>query len=58
MLLLYNFKIISGGVTFLSILNYISIIAVPFVIAFIIAYGASEKIKVFDSFLVRCKKRH
>lgn len=30
--------------------------AVPFVILFIISYGLTEKIKVFDSFLIGCKK--
>lgn len=38
------------------LVNYISIIAVPFVILFIISYGLTEKVKVFDSFLVGCKK--
>lgn len=37
----------------MNFLNYISIIAVPFTIVYIISYGFSEKIKVFDSFLVR-----
>ena len=40
----------------LEVINYISITAVPFVIFFIISYGLSEKIKVFDSFLVGCKE--
>ncbi len=38
------------------LVNYISIIAVPFIILFIISYGLTEKVKVFDSFLVGCKK--
>ena len=40
----------------MSLINYISIIAVPFVIFYIIAYGFFAKIKVFDSFLVGCKE--
>lgn len=32
-------------------INYISIIAVPFTIFFIVSYAISEKVKVFDSFL-------
>lgn len=40
----------------MALVNYISIVAVPFVILFIISYGLTEKIKVFDSFLVGCKK--
>ncbi len=40
----------------MAIINYLSIIAVPFVIFFIILYGLSEKIKVFDSFLVGCNE--
>ena len=40
----------------MNIINYISIIAVPFTIAFIIAYGYTEKIKVFDSFLIGAKE--
>lgn len=39
----------------MNIINYISIIAVPFVIAYIISYGFVEKVKVFDSFLVGAK---
>ena len=35
----------------MGVINYISIIAVPFVIFFIVSYGFSEKIKVFDSFI-------
>lgn len=41
----------------MNIINYISIIAVPFIIVYIISYGFAEKVKVFDSFLVRCKRR-
>ena len=40
----------------MSLINYISIIAVPFVIFYIVAYGFFAKIKVFDSFLVGCKE--
>lgn len=40
----------------MSLINYISIIAVPFVIFYIVAYGVFAKIKVFDSFLVGCKE--
>lgn len=40
----------------MTIINYISISAVPFVIFFIISYGLLEKIKVFDSFLSGCKE--
>lgn len=40
----------------MAIITYISTIAVPFVIFFIISYGLSEKIKVFDSFLIGCKE--
>ena len=39
----------------MNIINYISVIAVPFVIAYIISYGFAEKIKVFDSFLAGAK---
>ena len=35
----------------MQFINYISTIAVPFVIFFIISYGFSEKVKVFDAFL-------
>ncbi len=42
----------------MNFVNYISIIAVPFTIFFIIAYGYSEKIKVFDSFLSGAKERY
>ncbi len=35
-------------------INYISLIAVPFTIFFIISYGLIEKVKVFDSFLEGC----
>ena len=38
----------------MNFINYISFIAVPFVIFFIIAYGLTEKIKVFDTFLEGC----
>jgi len=40
----------------LNIINYISMIAIPFIIFFIISYGLSEKVKVFDSFLVGSKE--
>lgn len=40
----------------MNLINYISIIAIPFVIFFIISYGIIEKIKVFDSFIVGCKE--
>lgn len=40
----------------MEFINYISLIAVPFVIFFIVSYGFSEKIKVFDSFLVRLQR--
>ncbi len=40
----------------MQIINYISLIAVPFVIFFIVSYAFSEKVKVFDSFLVGCKE--
>lgn len=40
----------------MNFLNYISIIAVPFVIFFTVSYGLSEKIKVFDVFLDGCKE--
>lgn len=40
----------------MSFINYISIIAVPFVIFYIVSYGFFAKIKVFDSFLVGCKE--
>ena len=40
----------------LSIVSYISIVAVPFIIFYIITYGLAEKVKVFDSFLVRRKR--
>lgn len=40
----------------MQIINFISLIAVPFVIFFIVSYAFSEKIKVFDSFLVGCKE--
>lgn len=38
------------------IIDYISIVAIPFVIFFIISYGLSEKIKVFDTFLEGCEE--
>ena len=37
-------------------INYLSIIAVPFTIFFIISYAFSEKIKVFDIFLSGAKE--
>jgi len=37
-------------------LRYISIIAIPFTILYIIAYGCAERIKVFDSFLEGAKE--
>lgn len=40
----------------MGILNYISIIAVPFTIVYIISYGYAEKVKVFDSFLNGAKE--
>ena len=40
----------------MTFINYFSIIAVPFVIFFIVLYGISEKIKVFDAFLEGCKE--
>lgn len=40
----------------MCIINYISITAVPLVIFFIVSYGMSEKIKVFDTFLDGCKE--
>ncbi len=40
----------------MDLINYISIIAVPFVIFFIVSYGFLEKIKVFDSFLEGAKE--
>lgn len=40
----------------MAFINYISIVAVPFVILFIISYGLTERIKVFDSFLTGCHK--
>lgn len=42
----------------MKFINYISEIAIPFTIFFIVIYGFSEKIKVFDSFLVRSKRRN
>ena len=40
----------------MKIINYISIIAVPFVIFFIISYAMCEKIKIFDSFIDGAKE--
>ena len=40
----------------LIFIDYISIISVPFVIFFVVSYGLSEKIKVFDTFLEGCKE--
>ena len=40
----------------LDIINYFSIIAVPFTVFLIISYGIIEKIKVFDTFLDGCKE--
>ena len=40
----------------MKFISYISTIAVPFVIFYIITYGFTEKIKVFDSFLKRSKR--
>lgn len=40
----------------MKLINYISLIAVPFVIFFIVSYAFFEKIKVFDSFLNGCKE--
>ena len=40
----------------MNIINFFSNIAIPFVIFFIILYGISEKIKVFDVFLIGCKE--
>jgi len=40
----------------MQIINFISLIAVPFVIFFIVSYAFSEKIKVFDSFLAGCEE--
>lgn len=40
----------------MNFVNYISIIAVPFVIAYIVAYGFISKIKVFDSFIKGAKE--
>ena len=38
----------------MGLINYISIIAIPFVIFLVVTYGFSEKVKVFDSFLFGC----
>lgn len=40
----------------MNFVGYISMIAVPFVIFFIVSYGLSEKVKVFDSFLEGAKE--
>lgn len=40
----------------MQIINYISLVAVPFVIFFIVSYAFSEKVKVFDSFLTGSKE--
>ena len=40
----------------MSFINYISIITIPFTIFFIISYGLSEKINVFDTFIEGCKE--
>ena len=40
----------------MNFISYLSITAVPFVIFFIVSYGLSEKIKVFDVFLDGCKE--
>lgn len=40
----------------MELINYVSIIAVPFVIFFIVTYGVLEKVKVFDSFLDGAKE--
>ena len=38
----------------MQFINYISVIAIPFTIFFIITYGLSEKLKVFDIFIQGC----
>lgn len=35
----------------MNFINYISSIAIPFIITFIVLYGCMEKVKVFDTFL-------
>ena len=40
----------------MNFINYISNIAIPFTISFIVSYGVTEKIKVFDSFLEGAKE--
>lgn len=40
----------------MNLVNYISTVAIPFTILFIISYGLSEKVKVFDSFLIGAKE--
>ena len=40
----------------MQIINYISIIAVPFIIFIIILYGVIEKIKIFDVFIEGTKE--
>ena len=39
----------------MSFINYISNIAIPFTIVFIVSYGITEKVKVFDIFLEGAK---
>ena len=39
----------------MSLINYISNIAIPFTIFFIVIYAITEKIKVFDSFIEGAK---
>ena len=39
----------------MNFINYVSNIAIPFTIVFIVSYGITEKIKVFDSFLEGAK---
>lgn len=40
----------------MNIINYISIVAIPFTIFFIISYGLLERVKVFDSFIIGAKE--
>lgn len=40
----------------MGFISYISIIAVPFTIFFIVSYALAEKVKVFDSFLSGAKE--
>ena len=35
----------------MKLINYLSLIAIPFTIVFIVTYGIAEKVKVFDVFL-------